>query len=314
MVNLPNVTLCAVSTANIALTQRAIDLSREQCVFGDVVFVTNADVSADYRVEKIKPFTSSQEGSNFSFWNLVEYIHTPFALFIQWDGYVLSGQAWTDEFLQYDYIGAKWTWHKDGYTVGNSGFCLRSRKLMETLASADIELPGEIPEDEYVCRILRPRLESEYGIQFAPESIADLFSYENSLPRQPTFGFHGVFNLWRHIDDERIVQLVHELSDYVLLAPDYLKMTVQYYLMRKFVPLRALYARLRQKLSRDGVLQNLVRIYNEPFAHECVEICENLIKESAPPAIPRIVLTHDGDAKQALHTLDPRGRLFPWER
>ena len=228
MVSLPNVTLCAVSTANIALTQRAIDLSRAQCTFGDIVFVTSADISANYRVEKIKPFSSSQEGSNFSFRSLVNYIHTPFVLFIQWDGYVLSGDAWTDEFLQHDYIGAKWIWHKDGHAVGNSGFCLRSRKLLETLALDEIELPGKVPEDEYVCRIIRPRLESQYGIRFASEPIADLFSYENSLPRQPTFGFHGVFNLWRHIDDERMVQLVHELSDYVLLAPDYLKMTIQY--------------------------------------------------------------------------------------
>ncbi len=36
------------------------------------------------------------------------YVATPFALVIQYDGFILNPDAWRDEFLDYDYIGAPW--------------------------------------------------------------------------------------------------------------------------------------------------------------------------------------------------------------
>ena len=233
MLNLPDVTLCAVSTANIALTQRAIELSRRQCSFGDTVFLTSADVSGDYRVEKIQPFGNLQGGADFVFGRLVEYINTSFVLMIQWDGYVISSDAWSNEFLDYDYIGAKWPWHKDGYTVGNSGFCLRSRKLLETLARDDVELPGARAEDDYICRTLRPRLEG-YGITFAPERVADLFSYERAKPVQTTFGFHGPFNMWRHMDYSEVESVVGNMDEYVVKSRHYAELMNAYFQLGKF--------------------------------------------------------------------------------
>jgi hypothetical protein len=39
--------------------------------------------------------------------------------------------AWDPEFLDWDYIGAKWFWAEAGKRVGNGGFSLRSYKLLE---------------------------------------------------------------------------------------------------------------------------------------------------------------------------------------
>jgi hypothetical protein len=50
-----------------------------------------------------------------------------FNLIIHADGFAVNSEAWTSEFLNYDYIGARWG---DGI-VGNGGFCLRSRKLYD---------------------------------------------------------------------------------------------------------------------------------------------------------------------------------------
>ena len=57
-------------------------------------------------------------------------------LLIQWDGYVVNPEAWDPAFLGCDYLGAKWYWHDDGMRVGNGGFSLRSRRLLDALAGS----------------------------------------------------------------------------------------------------------------------------------------------------------------------------------
>ena len=44
---------------------------------------------------------------------------------------MLDGAAWRPEFLDYDYIGAVWPHVLDKYNVGNGGFSLRSKALLE---------------------------------------------------------------------------------------------------------------------------------------------------------------------------------------
>ena len=98
-------------------------------------------------------------------------------LIIQHDGFVLSADNWREEFFNYDYIGAPWIgYFKDQpqFNVGNGGFSLRSKKLLDILAEDDhIEL-GK-PEDAIIGRQYREYLESK-GIKFAPEEIAGKFA------------------------------------------------------------------------------------------------------------------------------------------
>lgn len=81
---------------------------------------------------------------------LNKYIETSYVLIIQYDGFILNPDAWTDEFLEYDYIGAPW-WYTDDCNVGNGGFSLRSKKLLEILANDDSILETH-PEDHHICR------------------------------------------------------------------------------------------------------------------------------------------------------------------
>ena len=62
--------------------------------------------------------------------DLVKHIDTDFVLICQHDGFILNPKAWTDDFYLYDYIGAPW-WHQDHKAVGNGGFSLRSKKLLQ---------------------------------------------------------------------------------------------------------------------------------------------------------------------------------------
>lgn len=47
---------------------------------------------------------------------LDSYIETPHVLVVQYDGFILNPDAWTDEFLEYDYVGAPW-WYEDEWNV-----------------------------------------------------------------------------------------------------------------------------------------------------------------------------------------------------
>jgi hypothetical protein len=109
-------------------------------------------------------------------------------------------------------------------------------------------------------------------------------------------------------------RIAHEIADYTVLSPGYVKIIAQYYLMRKFNPLRALYARLRQKQNKQDVLRQFVQMFNEPFARECITVCENLMQEGPRIGIPPVVCPPQTDIKQPYEEIDARGRIFPWER
>src|SRR4051812_46107700 len=116
-----------------------------------------------------------------------------FAQVVQWDGYVINEDAWTGEFLQYDYIGARWWFRPEGSNVGNGGFSLRSRKLMTALADPAFE--AEHPEDLAIGVRFRPALEKRFDIRFAPSLLADRYAFEGETPAGGQFGFHRMFNL-----------------------------------------------------------------------------------------------------------------------
>jgi len=146
---------------------------------------------------------------------LPNYITTSHYLIVQTDGFILNPSAWDDEWLKYHYIGAPWGHHPLHYwpphqpvgpktSVGNGGFCLRSRLLGMTAQGIFNQLsrqPGFAtehwyPEDCFISRDIRPALEDK-GFIFAPETVAKAFSCENET-YVDQFGFHGHATLARN--------------------------------------------------------------------------------------------------------------------
>jgi glycosyltransferase involved in cell wall biosynthesis len=190
--SLPNVTLIGVDCTDINRLIRAADASCRDIQFGAVKLLSS-QVSKDPRVVRCRPIKSKAEYSVFMMKELSGHVDTDFALVIQYDGHVINWQAWDDKYLDYDYIGATW-WFKDGMNVGNGGFSLRSKRLMEALK--DPRFMQTHPEDLHIARTYRPQLE-EMGMKFAPEDVANRFSIEAYSTPPPAnryggqFGFHG---------------------------------------------------------------------------------------------------------------------------
>lgn len=157
--------------------------------------------------------------SLFVMFSLQHFIKTDYCLIIQDDGWVIDGKNWSDEFLNYDYIGApchaafvgnelvqgyQWAEITDPrpIVIQNGGLSLRSKKFLKApsahgalyyftdekvLQNEDVQLTG----------IFRPQLES-LGIKFAPNHLAKQFSVEylgpmfhDDLIMPMLFGIHG---------------------------------------------------------------------------------------------------------------------------
>jgi len=178
---LPDVTLVCVDDKKPEAAKWAVDQCQKHCKFADVLTFSSNNLNA--------PIKNLEDYSEFIVKGLLPHIKTSHVLVCQWDGYVTNPELWSPEFLDYDYIGAMWAWRNEN-KVGNGGFSLRSRKLLEVLSGDEFNGPF-LPEDEYICQINRGVLEKKHGILFAPESIACKFSNEYRLVGQDSFGFHN---------------------------------------------------------------------------------------------------------------------------
>lgn len=257
--DLPQVTLCAVDCVNPALAARALRESLRGCRFGDALLLTDAPgADPDFRIGRIDRLGSLDDYSHFVFKKLVDWIHTDFVLLVQWDGYVVEPAAWRREFLDHDYVGARWRHFGDDMTVGNGGFSLRSRRLLQAVAEDRFEWVEGALEDVLLCRTYRPRLVAEHGIRYAPEALAQAFSYEYEHPEQPSFGFHGVPNLWRHMDDAQMMTLAGQLDARVLASWQCLSLLVHYLTAAKFRVAARLHQAIRCHLSDDRLRQMLL--------------------------------------------------------
>lgn len=202
--SLPQVTLVAVSSVKIKETVEALNKSMCGVKYGKVIFLTDADVpfaSKDIEIIKIKKLDYNGY-SRFVIYDLKDYIKTDFALIVQHDGYVLRPRKWRPEFLNYDYIGAPWRpglYHMPDGTnirVGNGGFSLRSRKLLEAPTKLNIPFDDHgtkfFHEDGIICLFGREALEQD-GIKFGTVEVASHFSRERWCKDSAIFpfGFHS---------------------------------------------------------------------------------------------------------------------------
>ena len=197
--HLPQVTLVCVDCAYHELALYALRKSMAQCEFGAVQFFTDRDFAVEgIEVVRIERIASAAEYSNFLIHDLGAHVRTDFVLVVQYDGFVLHPQAWDAEFLQYDYIGAPIP-ISGGSLVGNGGFSLRSKKLLNALTDPLIAQydarNAAWQEDMAICVQYREHLEREYGVRIAPAALAAKFSAEFTRPHAGAFGFHGLLNL-----------------------------------------------------------------------------------------------------------------------
>lgn len=221
---LPQVTLCAVTSVNVPATVRALENSMAHIDFAACKLFTDAEVVPTLMgidVIKIPRLSSVADYSNFVLKHLVDQIDTSHCLIVQWDGYVVDASKWEPAFFDFDYIGARWPQFIDGHDVGNGGFSLRSRRLMEVCKSPEFQ--SSHAEDVAIARINRGWLEGR-GMRFANGATADMFSAERGGSIHTSFGFHGVWHMPNVIGNDGFWNVYLSLNDRSTIRHDLLKL------------------------------------------------------------------------------------------
>lgn len=242
--SLPQVTLCAVTSVNVQATLRALEACLDQVAFAECKLLTHVPIQPrhpEIRVVPIERLASSAAYSDFLLSRLADHVETSHCLIAQWDGHVLHAGCWRPEFLNYDYVGASWPQFSDGYDVGNGGFSLRSRRLMEACRSA--EFRASHPEDLAIGRTNRPWLEAR-GMRFAPRALADTFAAERAGDFSRSFGYHGVFNMPGAIGVDAFWEVYRELDELGSVRHDFSSILKQVALVRPWRGARMLFDRL----------------------------------------------------------------------
>lgn len=198
-------------------TVKAVDFCCKEITFGDVSLITNAQKSNSYK-HIHNDLVKNLDGYNRICINqLHEIVKTEFCLLVQWDGFIINHNLWTDDFLNYDYIGAPWDHASSKNRIGNGGFSLRSRKFLEVSSKLNYK-PDECewiydwqkqyrditPEDWFLCYENYEHM-LENDIKFPSVKTAANFSIEYPVPCHAfnkedintynSFGFHGSFNV-----------------------------------------------------------------------------------------------------------------------
>jgi len=225
-ISLEDITLVCIDTRNINAALDSMSCSLSQVKFAKSILFTSESLCSKEVVNKAKIhniniefITELNSITDYSFFILSEldkYITSKFCLITQWDSWVIESQYWNSNFFQYDYIGAIWP-HYSKDTVGNGGFSLRSKKLLESsraFIKSNPNITTPLIEDDYICRENRKKFEDLYDIKFPPIEIANEFSMErNGIPIK-SFGFHGFFNFNVVIkNDSELKTLISSLND-----------------------------------------------------------------------------------------------------
>ena len=208
---LDNLTLFCLDTRSPDLAVWAIEQCHRHARFAKTVLMTHLPALRNWKpgicYEQAPEIRSIADYSMAILTCMLPHIEGSHALVIQWDGFIIHPERWTPEFLNYDYIGAVWPQHPDT-PVGNGGFSLRSRRLLEALRDGAFNQTP--PEDECIAIENRDFLETKHHIRFAPADVAERFSTERTA-WQPSFGFHGFFNFANALDRQTLADFIDQV-------------------------------------------------------------------------------------------------------
>lgn len=224
MLDLTRVTCFAIdNTDTVDDTIRALYTCKNVAKFHQVKLATSSEFVEKYSdelkedgiivEESCAPVTNREELGMFQWKHLYNHIESEFCLSIQSHAFIINPDAWMDEYYDYDYIGAPWPIKDRAYIspygehirVGNGGFSLKSKKLMELPSKVDIPFPitddsgfyktfgfYDTHEDGNIC-VHNRHIYEEHGCKIAPIEIAKYFACEAQVPENRgiiPFGYH----------------------------------------------------------------------------------------------------------------------------
>lgn len=203
------------TTKNKNLATFALNQATRLNNIGDVHVFSDEPFFPGSIFHPILPISSSNDYSRHVLSLSPENFSEDHFLIIQWDGFPIHPHNWSDEFLRYDYIGAPMH-GPNGRWVGNGGFSLRSKKLLNGIRDVGIRLDDESsldqPEDQLICLKNKLSLEA-YGVEFAPLDTAQKFSFQHGKIIYTSLGFHSYHLFPVFIAEEILCEMTPDIME-----------------------------------------------------------------------------------------------------
>ncbi len=210
MIQLPQVTLIAVSTTGVVSAQRALEYSCQGIQFGAVKLVSpeRPDGCPQYiQHDRIDPFKSIDDWNHYVVYWLWQHFTTDYCLLIHGDSAIIHPNKWQDKFLDYDYIGSPWS-HECALAiqggrdqpysrVGNS-VGIRSRKLCRLPQAKDLSwrrFNADSNEDTFITAHAWEFF-AMHGCTKAPLEVAIEFGREEEFPENSHITEPFLFHKW----------------------------------------------------------------------------------------------------------------------
>lgn len=203
MLDLSNVTLVSIDSASdhysksnirLAAISRIIPEILKEIKFGDVLMINPfgknynlLDLSFEGLWDSKSPVKNIAWLNNYMIKALPTLIKTEWYLIVQWDGFVINPEMWTNEFLNYPFIGG-------GDTMLNGGFSLRNTETMLKLSKIN-ECYDTGAEDGFYSSFLDiPNLNNKkntpFKIAYPDATIINKFCFWDSSIPESSFGWH----------------------------------------------------------------------------------------------------------------------------
>ena len=159
---------------------------------------------------------------------MTEWFDTSHVLYFQSDGFIQNTGGWTNDFLDYDYIGAPclkpssirhakdvqrilisgkmYEDYPGVMWVGNGGFSLRSKKYCDVVNKLWQILPEShrLVNEDILANLVYREYMKRNGVKVAPIDVAFRFSTEHLAPNfelyTQSFGFHEIGRFRTHVN------------------------------------------------------------------------------------------------------------------
>jgi len=196
MLNLPKVTLLVLHIWGKPFPIEGLEACMKHANFAEVRMLSHEPFyHPEIKWYKTPKIETMEQYSLYFIREIWKCFDTEFCMTTHADGFIINPESWTDEFLNYDYIGAPWAFYGSRFRdkksqpgIGNGGFSLRSKKICKYVSDNYYLINDN--EDKYYSNVLdcaKPNY-----IKYPPVDLALQFAQETMLDKNiKPFGFHN---------------------------------------------------------------------------------------------------------------------------
>lgn len=233
-----SLSIVIAGNVNHELMELALEKTCNAVPYNEILVFSDKQLNfkRPYKFYKTDKITGIKTYCDFIFNDLYQFVTTDQVMIIQYDGFAVNADLWSDNFLNYDILGPFININMEGFPrlfkslfteeemveirkekwrAGGGGFTIRSKKLLEITSKDKTVLPYfkrlDIEDALFDCEDValsfkyKKYLQEKYNIKYAPVDIALDFAVEHTTGYSCSLGFHGWYNTPLFLSEQEVL-------------------------------------------------------------------------------------------------------------